>query len=316
MKKVLITGGCGFIGANLCRVLLSKYEVLVFDDLSRGFKGYLPDDVKFIAGDICNTSQLNSALQGVDIVVHLAAYGSVVESVDSPMENYRINVAGTISVLEAVRASGIAKMVFASTGGAIMGNTSPPVSESSLPKPISPYGAGKLCGEAYCHAYASAYSLDIVSLRFANVYGPYSAHKKGIITQYIKNLFNGDPLVVFGDGRSTRDYIHVADLCNGIKLAIESSNTAGEVFHLATGVETSAVEISKNLMRISNKSDHSVVFEPSRKGEVENNCADFDKAKLILGFSPIISLSDGLETTYEWFFLNKEKVLSTAASDS
>lgn len=314
--KVLITGGAGFIGANLCRELLNKHEVLVYDNLSRGIRSYLPAEVNLVVGDILDEDSLTESLQSVDTIVHLAAYGSVVESVNDPVQNFEMNTRGTLHVLNAAKRAGLKKMVFASTGGAIMGNTPPPVSEESLPSPISPYGAGKLCGEAYCHAYAASYEMDIVCLRFANIYGPFSGHKKGVITKFIKQTFTDEPFVIFGDGNSSRDYLHVSDLVAGISSAIDYRSPGCSIFHLASNVETRVTDLAALIMAEAARPDHPIEYHEARPGEVDNNCADYSKAKRLLGFEPSIALKEGIRETYQWYVDNKESVLSMVETDS
>lgn len=313
---ILVTGGAGFIGTNLVSRLSDNHHVKVVDDLSRGSMRNVPDDVEFVEANCLDTENLARLMQGVQSVVHLAAYGSVVESVEDPITNFDMNVRGTVSVLEAARTAGVKKLVFASTGGAIMGNTPPPVNEESLPKPISPYGAGKLCGEAYCHAYAMAYGIKTVCLRFANVYGPHSEHKKGVITRYIKCVLESNPFVIYGDGHSTRDYLHVDDLCNGITLGLEADVDPGQVFHLASGVETSLLDLVDHMRAISGDPEFPCEFKDLRAGEVDKNCANYDKAEAELGFRPTIALRDGLAETFNWFAERRDLVLSVEASDS
>jgi UDP-glucose 4-epimerase len=314
--KIVVTGGAGFIGANLTRKLIPDNSISIVDDLSRGPSDSIVAGASIIKQDILDTDTLVEAVQGSDVIVHLAAFGSVVDSISDPLANFDINVRGTLSVLEAARRASVKKVVFASTGGAIMGNTPPPVSEKSQPKPISPYGAGKLCGEAYCHAYANSYGLNTVCLRFANVYGPYSGHKKGVITNFVKDIFRGDPFTIFGDGSSSRDYIHVSDLCDGIALAINADITPGDVFHLASGRETSLLQLAELIKNSAGISDHPCNFMPKRPGEVDRNFADSGKAEQELGFKPKISLESGMEKTYQWFLDNKEAVLAQQESDS
>jgi UDP-glucose 4-epimerase len=314
--KVIVTGGAGFIGANLTRKLKAEHSVTVVDDLSRGSAASLPEGVSLVRQDILATEALMEAVRGSDVIVHLAAFGSVVDSITDPIANFEINARGTLSVLEAARRAGVNKVVFASTGGAIMGNTPPPVNEQSQPKPISPYGAGKLCGEAYCHAYARSFGLKTVCLRFANVYGPFSGHKKGVITQFTKNIFRGEPFTIYGDGSSTRDYIHVDDLCNGIASAIYTDIAAGEIFHLASGKETSLLQLATYIKNATGLPDYPCNFLPKRPGEVDRNFADSGKANRELGFNPRIDLEAGLEKTYQWYLENKETVLSQRESES
>ena len=301
-NKVIVTGGAGFVGSNLVRLLLSNdYEVTVLDNFIRGRREYLDGlEVEIIEADIRDKPALEAAFRGHDEVIHLAALGSVVESVADPETNFDINVRGTFNVLHAAVGAGAGKLVFSSTGGALIGNATPPVNESSLPKPISPYGAGKLCCEAYCHAFSHAYSLATVCTRFANVYGPYSGHKTGVINRFFERIKSGQPLVIYGDGSSTRDYIHVADLCAGIYRALRHETSGNEIFHLASGRETSLLELADIMRRAMQRTDHPIEFEPARVGEVDRNFASFEYARKVLGFEPGYTLEDGLKETCDW----------------
>ena len=212
MKKTLITGGMGFIGVNLSSKLRISRSIKIIDNLQRSSPTLISSDIDFQKVDILDYSLLQSNLKDVENIIHLAAYGSVVESIKNPFLNFNVNVQGTLNVLQAAVKSNVKRLIFASTGGALIGDAVPPVNEDSLPKPISPYGASKLCGEAYCNAYVKSYDLEAVCLRFGNVYGPHSAHKKGAVTLFIKALLNDTPITIYGDGSSSRDYIHVDDL--------------------------------------------------------------------------------------------------------
>ena len=300
--KVLVTGGCGFIGANLVRMLLDKgQQVMVFDNLSTGTRDYMDGlDITFSEGDIRDTGALGDALAGADRVVHLAAYGSVVESVEDPQTNFEMNVVGTFNVLNQAVRHNIRKLVFSSTGGALIGDAIPPVNEQSLPKPISPYGAGKLCAEAYCHAFSKSYGINTVCTRFANVYGPYSQHKSGVINQFFKKITQDEALIIYGDGSSTRDYIHVSDLCNGITRALLNDNVSNDVIHLASGRETSLRQLAELMITVSGKTDHPIEFRDKRTGEVDRNFARYDYAKEVLGFEPQYTLEEGLQEAWDW----------------
>ena len=203
MSKILVTGGCGFIGANLVPMLHADgHEITILDNLARGSKDYLDDFTayKFVDADIRNEEAVCEIAKGQDAIIHLAAEGSVVESVAAPEENFSVNAEGTFKVLNAARRAGIDQIIFSSTGGALIGNTTPPVNEESVPRPISPYGASKLAGEGYCCAFADAYDLSITALRFANVVGPISWHKKGAVTAFFKAIMNREPIHIYGDG--------------------------------------------------------------------------------------------------------------------
>ena len=307
-KKILITGGCGFVGANLVDHLNNsedEFDITVFDNLSRGNPEYLSDSsIKVVEGDIRDVVALQRALKGHQMVIHLAAYGSVVESVEDPVTNFEMNVLGTFNVVKEAAMAGIERLVFSSTGGALIGNAVPPVSEQSLPKPISPYGASKLCGEAYLHAFASSFGIQTIALRFANVFGIYSGHKKGAITNFMKNIHQGNPITIFGDGLATRDFLHAEDLAEGIAAALRlEMHVPAEVFHLSSGKEITIADLASEVVKASGHAneDVEILFEDKRAGEVERNFADFSKAREKLGFNPKIPLDKGLEEMWHWY---------------
>ncbi len=300
---VLVTGGAGFVGANLVRLLLGGgSQVRIIDDLRTGREEYLADlDVELVRGEIGDTALVTELAGDADAIVHLAAAGSVVDSVHDPVANFEANVRGTFSVLNAARAAGVGRLVFSSTGGALIGNAEPPVNERSLPRPISPYGASKLAAEAYCHAFAKSYGMTTVSLRFANVYGPYSGHKKGAVTVFLRALYEGRPLQIFGDGGASRDFMYVDDICQGIELGLTRDLEPGTVAHLATGVETTITQLADACRRVVGLPDHPIEKLPRRAGEVDRNFATYDYAREILGFEPSVSLDDGLASTWDWY---------------
>jgi len=301
----------------LPKLLAAGKKVKVFDNLSRGSASYLAGmDVEIVQGDVRDIEAAARALAGVQSVIHLAAFGSVVESIRNPEENFDINARGTLTMLRASVAAGVGKFIFASTGGALIGNAVPPVSENSVPKPISPYGASKLCGEAYCSAFAASYGIETVRLRFANVYGPYSAHKRGAITLFINALRSGDPIVIYGDGSASRDLLYVDDICDGICAGLTTSLPAGSVFHLASGVETTVRNLAQALKEIAGRPDHPVQYEPRRAGEVDRNFASFDLAQAKLGFAPKVELGKGLVRTWQWFLDQEPASLAMPTTDS
>jgi UDP-glucose 4-epimerase len=180
-----------------------------------------------------------------------------------------------------------------------MGNAPPPVDESTLPWPISPYGASKLCGEAYCHAFAGSFGLSVVALRFANVYGPVSEHKKGVVTNFIKHALRREPIVIYGDGTASRDFLYVDDLCDGIRAAVEAP-LDDEVIHLASGEETSIDELARLVLDLT-RAEVPIRYEERRRGEVERTFARPDRGAELLGFAPAHTLAEGLRKTIEWF---------------
>ncbi len=242
MNSYLVTGGCGFIGVNLTsRLAAQGNRIRILDNLSLGKREDVePLGVELQAGDIRDYTAVTKACQGMDTVVHLAAHTRVIESVTDPELNFEINAIGTMNVLRACRDAGVKKFIFAfpTTGGAILGEQEPPVHEGMVPRPVSPYGAGKLAGEAYCSAFYGSYGLNTVALRFSNVYGPFSYHKGSVVAQFFRNLMQKEPIVIYGDGEQTRDFLYVSDLVDAILLA-DKANTPGEVFQIASGRETS-----------------------------------------------------------------------------
>jgi len=281
------------------KLVAAQGDVRVLDDFSRGRRENVRD-AEVLEGDIRDADAVARALAGVGSVVHLAAYGSVAESVDDPFENFDVNVRGTLVLLRACVAAGVRTFVFASTGGAIMGDTSPPVNEASLPWPISPYGASKLSGEAYLHAFAGSFGLSTVALRFANVYGPISEHKRGAVTNFVTRALRHEPLVIYGDGKATRDFLYVDDLCDGILAALEAP-LHDEVIHLASGSETSIEELARLVLKLADASDLPILHEDRRPGEIERTFATADRARELLGFAPRQSLEGGMRKTVEWF---------------
>jgi UDP-glucose 4-epimerase len=300
----LVTGGAGFIGATLVRQLASRgYRVRVLDNLSSGDAAHLAGvRAELVTGDIRDAGALDAALAGCDAVVHLAAAGSVVGSVADPAANFEANVVGTFRVLDAARRAGVSRVVQASTGGALIGDATPPVDERSLPKPLSPYGASKLAGEGYAHAFARTYGMRTVAVRFGNVYGPWCARKRGVLNVFFTALNQGQPLVIYGDGSASRDYVHVTDIAAALQLALENPLVpGGTVLHAASGVETTLTALASLCGQAAGRPDHPVEYRPARPGEVGRNFARYDLAHSLLGYSPTVRIEDGLPDLWKWF---------------
>jgi UDP-glucose 4-epimerase len=314
MKKYLVTGGCGFIGVNLVsRLVQQGAQVRVLDNLSLGRREDIdPLGIELQVGDIRDSSAALKACHGVDVVVHLAAHTRVVESVENPALNFDVNAAGTLNMLLAARDSGVRKFIFASTGGAILGEQEPPVHEGMVPRPISPYGAGKLAGEAYCSAFSGAYGLNTVALRFSNVYGPYSYHKGSVVAQFFKNLIQRQPLVIYGNGSQTRDFLYVQDLVEAVVLAAKA-DVNSEFFQIASGRETSVNELIDAMKKSVPDFQAEIRYQPARAGEISRNYADISKARKLLGFDPKTRLEDGLRTTWNWFLARQSHFTAKSA---
>ena len=316
--RVLITGGAGFIGANLVRLLLQHgHEVTVLDNLSTGRREYLDGlPIEFIEGDILDADLVNRVVPGHDGIVHLAAQCGVPASLADPRRDCEVNVIGTLNLLEACRramtvrspqsadrsgrptADGGPRFIFASSN-APLGRQPPPATEDKAPLPISPYGASKLAGEAYCLAYHGSWGLGTVVLRFGNVYGPFSAHKDSVVAKFFKDILTKGQITIDGDGKQTRDFIYVGDLCRSILLALES-NVAGEVFQIATGRETSIIELAEMVRQVVER-DVEMRHGPPRQGDIRKNYSAIAKVREMLGWEPEVELVNGLRETYAWW---------------
>jgi UDP-glucose 4-epimerase len=302
IRHVLITGGCGFIGANLVRFLKDHtgWRIRVVDDLRTGSVEYVGDELAEVRiGDVRDSTVLEPALEGVDAVVHLASQTGVAPSVEDPVSDFDGNTVGTFRVLDGCRRRGIDRVVFASSGAAV-GEVVPPIHEQVVPQPVSPYGAGKLAGEAYARAFAASYGMETVALRFSNVYGPFSPHKKNAVPNFVKQGLLGKPIVIYGDGSQTRDFIFVDDLCDAIHRSVVTGGIGGELFQVATGVETSILDLAA-MAREATGASGGITFEPRRAGEVYKSSVDISKIRRVLGFDPRVSLRDGLARTAEWY---------------
>jgi UDP-glucose 4-epimerase len=300
---ILVTGGAGFVGATLVRRLVAgSYRVRVLDNLSTGDAAHLDGvDAELVKGDIRDAAALDDALEGMTAIVHLAAAGSVVGSVEDPAANFEVNVIGTFRVLDAARRAGVERVVLASTGGALIGDAAPPVNELSLPKPISPYGASKLAGEGYAHAFAKTYGVRTVAIRFGNVYGPWCDRKRGVLNVFFESIHSGVPLIIYGDGSASRDYVHVDDISNALQLALEKDVPGGTVLHAASGVETAIRDLADLCRLAAGVPDHPIEYRPSRPGEVGRNFASYAEANRVLGYAPSVAREAGIPRTWKWF---------------
>jgi UDP-glucose 4-epimerase len=302
-KRVLVTGGAGFVGATLVRQLVEAgHSVRVLDNHSTGDPAHLNGvPAELVEGDIRDEATIEAAVAGMGAVIHLAAAGSVIKSIEDPATNFEVNVLGTFRVLNAARRADVERTVQASTGGALIGDATPPVDETSLPKPISPYGASKLAGEGYAYAFSQCFGMRTIALRFGNVYGPWSERKQGAMNMFFKAIHAGEPIVIYGDGTSSRDYIHVDDIATALRLALERDVDGGTVLHIASGVETTVQELADLCRRAAGVPDHPIEHRPGRPGEVDRNFASYELAGKVLGYAPTVSLEDGIRRTWQWY---------------
>lgn len=316
MKKVLVTGGCGFIGTNLIEYLLeiTDWDINVLDNLSvgrleylKGIDGYSEDRIDFYKGDITNKDDVDESIAGCDHVINLAAQTDVIDSVKDPKNDAEINVLGTINVLKSSVENNIDNFTQASSA-APLGEQDMPIHEEKVPQPLSPYGASKLACEGYCSAFSGSYELNTVALRFSNVYGPKSWHKGSVVAKFIKQIIDGETPTIYGDGGQTRDFIHTKDISQALYLATVSDlEDDFELFQVATGVETSINELYEVIDEKMSKHGYDIPeheYGEERAGEIYRNYADISKAKHKLNYEPEMDLDEGIDECIEWFIDN------------
>ncbi|MEA1924446.1 MAG: NAD-dependent epimerase/dehydratase family protein [Candidatus Altiarchaeota archaeon] len=309
MENVLVTGGAGFIGSHVADLLLEQgYEVSVIDDLSHGFMEYVNPKAAFHKVDICNKSKLGDVFEKEkpSWVVHLAAHIDVRESVKNPVHDARINILGSINLLECCRKHNIKKIVFASTGGAIYGEPEHlPAKENHPEAPLCPYGVSKLAFEKYLGMYYQLYDLEYTSLRYANVYGPRQdpLGEAGVIAIFTQKILGNETPIIYGDGEQTRDFVYVKDVAKANLQALREK-TREKTFNIGTGIETTVNEIYGKLRDLA-ESDIKSVHDKAVKGEVRNISLDCSLAERELGWNPTTNLELGLEETIKWFMDNK-----------
>lgn len=304
--RVLITGGAGFIGSNLVHHLsaVGGYEIVVLDNLCVGQPApQFPDGVQFICGDFAERATIMECLHGVDVVVHLAALSGVIDSIKDPVPSFKTNVVGSLQLLELARSKNIRQVVNASTGGALLGDVVPPISEEMAPFPLSPYGASKLAVEGYCSAYSAAYGMSCATLRFSNIYGPRSAHKASVVANFIKSIIREQPLVIYGDGTQQRDYLYVEDVVRAIEVALRQPIKGA--YQLGRGEPTTLKTLVALLQKVAGH-NFDVRFEASRRGEVHSTWCNTAKAARELGFHASTDLEAGLKATWAWYLENQE----------
>jgi UDP-glucose 4-epimerase len=309
--RALVTGGAGFIGSNLVDALLDRgHEVAVVDNLATGRAENLDAarrrGIAFHEVDITDAERLRKAFASTrpDIVFHLAAQIDVRKSIEDPAWDAGINVGGTINVLEAARAAGVARVVNTSTGGAIYGDVDTiPTPETVPPRPIAAYGTSKLCAETYCGWYERLYGLSTVTLRYGNVYGPRQdpLGEAGVIAIFCGRLMAGQRPTIFGDGRQTRDYAYVDDIV-AANLAAASHPEAHGVYNIGTGRECSVLEVLAALRRAAEIGDDEFEpeFAPPRLGELQRSALDVGRARAELGFVSQADLDAGMARTLDW----------------
>jgi UDP-glucose 4-epimerase len=295
--RAIVTGGAGFIGSHLTDALLERGDdVLVIDDLSHGHREQVAPEAEFVERDIREPVRDVFARFRPDTCFHLAAQANVRASVERPAEDAAVNVLGTVHVLEAAEEQD-AKIVFSSTGGAIYGECQRPAREDDPTEPISPYGTAKLAAENYLRTFNRLHGAQHTILRYANVYGPRqnSELEGGVVAIFFERFRHGERATIFGDGKQTRDFVHVSDIVGATLAAAEKEG----LFNVATGTETSVFELHE-LCRRASGTEGEAQFEPERLGEIERSVLDAAHAANGLGWKPKLSLAEGLRATWKW----------------
>lgn len=313
MPRALVTGGAGFIGSHVAELFHRRgYDVDVLDDLSSGKPENVGDGVRFHQLDIRSPDAARLVReQRYDVVAHLAAQIDVRKSVADPVFDASVNVLGTLNLLEAIRASADPKhtrLVFSSTGGALYGDfTVPPSREDEEKNPEAPYGIGKCSVEYYLAYYARVHGLDTASVRFGNVYGPrQDPHgEAGVVAIFCGRILDHRALTIFGDGEQTRDYVFVGDVAEAVfRVATAPLPAPGRLdaraFNIGTGVGTSVLRLAQ-ILKAASKSDVEIEHAPRRPGEMQHSVLDVDKAREVLGWTPKVSIEDGLARSFAWF---------------
>ena len=301
--KALVTGGAGFIGSNLVRLLLAEgHEVHVLDSLASGYRGNLEGVPlsRLVWGDIRDATMVDAAMAGTEVVFHLAASVGNSRSIDHPHVDASMNVMGTLNVLEGMRRHGLRKIVFSSSAGIFGELKTLPIAEDHPVEPDSPYGAAKLGAEKLCLAYAKLYPLEAVCLRYFNVYGErqrYDAYGN-VIPIFAHKMIFGQPLTIYGDGEQTRDFINVADVARA-NLAAGLNRGVSGAFNLGSA---SAITINRlvDLMREASGLRPQVIHGPPRKGDVRHSLADVSAIRRALGWEPKVGFEEGLRSYMAW----------------
>jgi UDP-N-acetylglucosamine/UDP-N-acetyl-alpha-D-glucosaminouronate 4-epimerase len=305
MRRVLVTGGGGFIGSNLVRRLLEAGDdVVVLDNFSTGNRANLADvagDVEIVEGELRSYERVHAATRGVEVVFHQGALPSVPRSVQDPLTTSAVNVEGTLNVLLAARDSGVRRIVAASSSS-VYGNTGDlPRVETQHTDPISPYGVSKLAAERYCVAFSRVYDLETVALRYFNVFGPRqdpTSQYAAVVPRFISAVAEGRPVTINGDGTQSRDFTYVANVVDANVLAADADGVNGAVLNVATGRQATVNELAETIGEILGRAVEKE-FLPDRAGDVRDSWADISAARRLLGFEPKVGLEEGLRRAAE-----------------
>ncbi len=319
-KKVLVTGGAGFIGSNLVDSLLSNgNKVVCLDNFSTGKRENLKDymnnpDFRLIEGDIRNFDDCQAAVNGVDIVLHEAALGSVPRSIKDPVTSTDVNIGGFVKMLFASKEAGVKRFVYAASSSTYGDHPGLPKVEDRIGKPLSPYGITKYVDELFAENFASTYGIEVIGLRYFNVFGrrqdPHGAYA-AVIPLFVKKLMNHEPPVINGDGTYSRDFTYVDNVIQANHLAAlaESKEAVNQVYNVAHGERTDLNRLFELLREMAGRYDSEIltikpVYGKERAGDIPHSLASVDKARKLLGYSPTHTVREGLEEALKWYWEN------------
>ena len=304
-KKILVTGGAGFVGSIISKMLLERgAKVTVLDSLYTGDVKLLPKhkNLTFIMGDVCDKKMVDKLVKTHKLIIHAAAKNIIV-STKNPQDDYETNIGGTLNVLLAAKKYGIEKMVYTGSASVYGNPTQLPISENSSTYTLTPYSVSKLAGENYCTAFYESYGLPVSIVRYSNVYGenqdpsnPYC----GVISKFFESAINGTNIKIHGDGEQTRDFTYVNDSANATIEALTNPKSEGHVFNTGTGIETSIVQIAKTIIEITGSSSKIEYIDKRDIDNIRRRVVSIEQIRRVLRWSPKYTIGSGLLETYNW----------------
>lgn len=322
MRKILVTGGAGFIGSNLCEELVKKGDyVICLDNFSTGrienIQGLIDnnsDRFKLIVGDIRNLDTCLNAVNGVDVVFHEAALGSIPRSIDDPITTNAVNISGFLNMLVAAKNAKIDRFIFAASSSTYGDNETIPKVEDNIGKPLSPYALTKYVDELYAHVFSITYGLKYIGIRYFNVFGrrqnPNNAYA-AVIPLFIKKLLKHEQPIINGDGSNSQDFTYIDNIIHINMLALEtlSPKAFNQIYNGAGGENTSVLELEQLITKKLSAYDNCIgciapIFGPNRIGDIKHSKASISKAKELLGYNPVCTFEDGLKKTIYWYLTN------------
>jgi UDP-N-acetylglucosamine 4-epimerase len=312
-KNILVTGGAGFIGSNLVETLLSDERVglvRVLDDLSNGYIENIQEflgnpNFEFIQGDICDFDTCSRVMQGMHLVSHQAALGSVPRSIENPMRSTEVNILGTVNVLKACVDNQIERVILACSSSTYGDHPGLPKVEDQIGNPLSPYAVTKKCVEDFAQVFNKTYGLEFIGLRYFNVFGPKQNPNNpyaAVIPLFCKAVLEGKSPIINGDGSTSRDFTYVSNAVHANMLSLFTSNSAAvnSIFNVACGDQHTLNQLIEELQNITGKNIHPT-YNESRKGDVKHSLASIDKIMHLLGYKPLIDFRAGLKQTFEYY---------------